>query len=93
LGEAIARRVGVDPIPSDRVHFTSDLSDAELAVTRMDTREVWFSTKLAMLGRDEFLAGYLEEAIHAMTGLRDCTREFQNALLAIIVNNAQMESA
>lgn len=90
LGEAIARRVGVDPIPSDRVHFTSDLSDAELAVTRMDTREVWFSTKLAMLGRDEFLSGYLEEAIHAMTGLRDCTREFQNALLAIIVNNAQI---
>ena len=89
LGEALAGRVGVDPIPRDRIHFTTDLADAELAVTRMDTREVWFSTKLAMLGRDEFLAGYLEEAIHAMTGLRDCTRELQNALLAIIVSNAQ----
>lgn len=90
LGEALACRVGVDPIPRERIHFTTDLADAELAVTRMDTREVWFSTKLAMLGRDEFLSGYLEEAIHAMTGLRDCTREFQNALLAIIVNNAQI---
>ena len=59
----------------------------------MDTREVWFSTKLAMLGRDEFLSGYLEEAIHVMTGQQDCTREFQNTLLSIIVSNAQLEAA
>lgn len=87
-GEAVALAVGIDPIPRDRVRFTQDLADDHLAVTCMDTRDVWFSTKLAMLGRDEFVSGYLEEALHAMTGFRDCTREFQNALLAIIVNNA-----
>lgn len=84
-GEALCLSVGVDPIPRDKTHFTRDLGDQTLAVTCMDTRHVWFSTKLAMLGRDEFLAGYLEEAMHAMTGFHDCTRELQNALLAIIV--------
>lgn len=84
-GEAVCEAVGVDPIPKDKVHFTRDLGDAELAVTCLDTRHVWFSTKLVMLGEGEFLAGYVEEALHAMTGLRDCTREFQNALLAIVV--------
>lgn len=84
-GERVARAVGVDPIPRDRIHFTSDLRDEALAVTCMDTRDVWFSTKLAMLGRDEFMAGYIEEAMHAMTGFADCTRELQNVLLAIVV--------
>lgn len=92
-GESVAKAVGVDPIPRKRVFFTSDLDDSQLAVTCMDTREVWFSTKLAMLGRDEFLCGYLEEALHAMTGLQDCTRGFQNVLLSIIVNNARLEAA
>lgn len=86
-GEALCAAVGIDAIPRDKVHFTTDLHDTQLAVTCMDTRHVWFSTKLAMLGRDEFLSGYLEEAMHAMTGLRDCTREFQNALMAVIVSN------
>lgn len=84
-GEKVARTVGVDPIPRDRIHFTSDLRDEALAVTCMDTRDVWFSTKLVMLGRDEFMAGYIEEAMHAMTGFADCTRELQNALLSIVV--------
>lgn len=88
-GEQLAQAVGVDPVPRKRVHFTADLPDNILALTCMDTRDVWFSTKLAMLGRDEFLSGYLEEAIHAMTGYHDCTREFQNTLLSIIVANAR----
>ena len=87
-GEAICAAASVDPIPRERVHFTSDLPDNSLAVTRMDTRHVWFSTKLVMLGRDEFMAGYLEEAMHAMTGFRDCTRELQNALLSLVVSLA-----
>lgn len=85
-GERLCRAVGVDPIPRERIHFTRDLGDEALAVTCMDTRDVWFSTKLAMLGRDEFMAGYVEEAMHAMTGFHDCTRELQNALLAIVVS-------
>lgn len=89
LGESVAARAGVDPIPQDRIHFTKDLDDATLAVTCMDTRHVWFSTKLALLGEGEFLSGYIEEAMHAMTGFRDCTREFQNAMLAMIVTLAR----
>lgn len=85
-GEELCSRVSVDPIPRDKVHFTRDMADEQLAVTCMDTRDVWFSTKLVMKGRDKFLAGYLEEAIHAMTGHRDFTREFQNSLLSIIVS-------
>jgi len=92
-GESICQRVGVDPIPRERVHFTRDLSDEALAITCMDTREVWFSTKLAMLGRDEFLSGYLEEAVHAMTGFADCTRQLQNALFSLIVANAMRKPA
>lgn len=87
-GERMCLAVGVDPIPREKVHFTRDLDDRTLAVTCMDTRHVWFSTQLALRGRDEFLSGYLEEALHAMTGLRDCTREFQNAMLAMIVSMA-----
>lgn len=86
-GEALCRAIGVDPIPADKAKLTTDLGDRELAVTCLDTRDVWFSTKLAMLGRDEFLCGYLEEALHAMTGHHDCTREFQNALLSLLVAN------
>lgn len=88
LGETLCGNVGVDPIPRDRIRFTRDLDDQQIAVTCMDTREVWFSTKAAMLGRDEFLAAYLEEALHAMTGQGDCTRELQNTLISMIVNNA-----
>lgn len=91
-GEALCRIAGVDPIPRKKVHFTRDLDDSTLAVTCMDTRHVWFSTKLVMLGRDEFLSGYLEEALHAMTGFNDCTREFQNALFAIVVSMAAQSS-
>lgn len=91
-GEALCRHVGVDPIPAGKVHFTRDLGDRVLALTCMDTRDVWFSTKLAMLGRDEFLCGYLEEAMHAMTGYQDCTRELQNALLSLVVANATREA-
>lgn len=91
-GEVLCERVGVDPIPRDRVHFTRDLSDEMLAVTCMDTRHVWFSTKLAMLGRDEFLSGYLEEAMHAMTGFADCTRQLQNALFSLVIQNAMRDS-
>lgn len=90
-GASLCERVGVDPIPLERVHFTRDLGDEVLAVTCMDTRDVWFSTKLAMLGRDEFLCGYLEEAMHAMTGFSDCTRQLQNALFSLIVANATRE--
>lgn len=90
-GESLCERVGVDPIPRERVHFTRDLGDETLAVTCMDTRDVWFSTKLAMLGRDEFLCGYLEEAMHAMTGFADCTRQLQNALFSLVVANAMRE--
>ncbi|MEN8821028.1 MAG: hypothetical protein ABF271_07975 [Abyssibacter sp.] len=90
-GEAICLAVDVDPIPSEKVRFTKDLPDGTLAVTVMDTREVWFSTQLVMLGRDEFLAGYLEEALHAMTGARDETRQFQNNLLAIVIAMASRE--
>lgn len=92
-GEQVCQSAGIDPIPADKVHFTRDLADSQLAVTCMDTRHVWFSTKIAMLGDDEFLAGYVEEAIHAMTGFRDCTREFQNALLAIVVRSHQSSYA
>lgn len=91
-GAKLCQAIGADPIPRDRIHFTSDLGDKTLAVTCMDTRHVWLSTKLAMLGRDEFLCGYLEEAMHAMTGAHDCTREFQNALLSIIVSSATTSS-
>lgn len=87
-GEALCQKVGVDVIPSQKVKFTADLEDRALAVTCMDTRDVWFSTKLSLLGRDEFLCGYLEEAIHAMTGHADCTRELQNTLLSMIVAQA-----
>lgn len=85
-GERMCDSIGVDAIPRERVRFTKDLDDRTLAVTHMDTRDVWFSTKLAMLGRDEFLCGYLEEAMHAMTGFGDCTREFQNAFMSVIVS-------
>lgn len=84
-GERLCDAIGVDPIPRTKVHFTRDLDDKTLAVTAMDTRHVWFSTKLAAIGNDEFLCGYVEEAIHAMTGARDCTREFQNILLSLLV--------
>ena len=87
-GEDLCRKVGVDMIPRGKVKFTADLEDKALAVTCMDTRDVWFSTKLALLGRDEFLCGYLEEAIHAMTGHADCTRGLQNTLLSMIVAQA-----
>jgi hypothetical protein len=86
IGERIADAVGIDPIPREKTHFTRDLGDSQLAVTCMDTRHVWFSTKIAAMGDDEFLAGYLEEAIHAMTGFSDCTREFQNMLLSLLVS-------
>lgn len=84
-GERLALTVGIDPIPRSKLHLTRDLDDRTMAVTCMDTRDVWFSTKCALMGRDEFLAGYLEEAMHAMTGLHDCTREFQNAWIAMVV--------
>lgn len=92
-GAALCRSIGVDPIPRDKARLTTDLGDRELAVTCLDTREVWFSTKLAMLGRDEFLSGYLEEALHAMTGYHDCTREFQNSLLSLLVANHTIKQA
>lgn len=85
LGEALCLKAGIDPVPRSKVHFTRDLDDRTLAVTCMDTRDVWFSTKLVMRGRDEFLCGYIEEALHAMTGFGDCTRELQNALFSIVV--------
>lgn len=92
-GESLCRAIGVDPIKRDKARFTADLGDRELAVTCLDTREVWFSTKLAMLGRDEFLCGYLEEALHAMTGYHDCTREFQNAMLSLLVANHTLKQS
>lgn len=92
-GESLCETVGVDPIPRAKVHFTQDLDDSTLAVTCMDTRHVWFSTKLALRGRDEFLCGYLEEALHAMTGHSDCTREFQNVMLSMIVSLGLKEVA
>ena len=85
LGERLCRHVGVDVIPRDKLFFTRDLADGTLAVTVTATREVWFSTKLLMMGRDEFLAGYLEEAVHAMTGLADETRAFQNVFIGLVV--------
>lgn len=85
MGERICEAIGVDPIPREKVHFTRDMRDSQLAVTCLDTRHVWFSTNLVARGEDEFLAGYIEEAVHAMTGARDCTREFQNVLLALLV--------
>lgn len=75
----------MDVIPRDKLFFTRDLADGTLAVTVTATREVWFSTKLLMMGRDEFLAGYLEEAVHAMTGLADETRAFQNVFIGLVV--------
>lgn len=92
-GERVCEIVGVDPIPRAKVHFTQDLDDSTLAVTCMDTRHVWFSTKLALRGRDEFLCGYVEEALHAMTGHADCTREFQNVMLSMIVSLGLREVA
>ncbi len=91
-GERLCRNVGVDPIPRDKVHFTTELGDDCMGVAMMDTREVWFSTQIVLRGRDEFLAGYLEEALHVMTGADDCTRKFQNILLAIVVGQALGES-
>lgn len=91
LGERLCDGIGIDPIPRNKVHFTRDMSDSQLAVTCLDTRHVWFSTNLAARGEDEFSAGYIEEAVHAMTGARDCTREFQNVLLALLVGT-QRES-
>lgn len=85
LGERLCRHVGVDVIPRDKLFFTRDLADGTMAVTVTATREVWFSTKLLMMGRDEFLAGYLEEAVHAMTGLADETRGFQNVFIGLVV--------
>ena len=85
LGERLCRHVGVDIIPRDKLFFTRDLADGTLAVTVTATREVWLSTKLLMMGRDEFLAGYLEEAVHAMTGLADETRAFQNVFIGLVV--------
>lgn len=84
-GERLCAAVSIDPIPRDKLFFTRDLDDGTLAVTVVDSREVWLSTKLVMLGRDEFLAGYLEEAVHAMTGLDDCTRAFQNVWIGMVV--------
>lgn len=86
-GLAVCESSGIDPIPFHKVRFTRDLSDDTLAVTCMDTREVWFSTKIAAMGEDEFMSCYLEEAIHSMTGFADCTREFQNLLLSLAVTN------
>lgn len=86
LGAGLCESAGIDQIPDDKVRFTRDLGDQTLAVTCMDTREVWFSTKIAAMGRDEFMSCYLEEAIHAMTGFADCTREFQNMLLSLVVS-------
>lgn len=88
-GEALCRKVGVDVVPRSKVHFTQDLDDKTLACCCMDTREIWLSTKLVLQGRHEFLSGYLEESIHAMTGFRDYTLELQNALFSIIVTQAQ----
>jgi len=88
-GLAVCEKSGIDPIPFHKVRFTRDLSDSQLAVTCMDTREVWFSTKIAAMGDDEFMSCYLEEAIHAMTGFADCTREFQNLLLSIVVTKSK----
>lgn len=83
--ERLCANVSIDPIPRDKLFFTRDLDDGTLAVTVVDSREVWLSTKLVMLGRDEFLAGYIEEAVHAMTGYDDCTRNFQNVWIGIVV--------
>lgn len=85
MGERICEAIGVDPIPRHKVNFTRDLADTELAVTCLDTRQVWFSTQIVAKGDDEFACGYIEEAVHAMTGARDCTREFQNVLLSLLV--------
>src|SRR5690606_9126220 len=96
MGERICEAIGVDPIPREKVHFTRDMRDSQLAVTCLDTRHVWFSTNLAARGEDEFLAGYIEEAVHAMTGARDCTREVQNVFLAQVVatqRHASMDAA
>ena len=85
VGERICESIGVDPIPRNKVQFTRDLADSHLAVTCMDTRQVWFSTKVVAKGDDEFACCYVEEAVHAMTGARDCTREFQNILLSLLI--------
>lgn len=85
-GEGLARTVGIDVIPRDKVRYTAEMPDGTLAVTDMNTREVWFSTTIAMSGRDEFLSCYVEEALHAMTGADDCSRRFQNILLALVVS-------
>lgn len=85
LAERLCTHIGVDIIPRNKLFFTRDLDDGTLAVTMTDSRQVWLSTKLAMMGRDEFLAGYLEEAVHAMTGLADETRAFQNVFIGLVV--------
>ena len=87
-GEQLCRELMVDVIPREKVHFTTELPDSTLAITQMDVRDVWFSTQILLQGLDEFLSCYLEEALHAMTGLRDNTREFQNVLLAMLVRHA-----
>src|SRR5699024_10527107 len=74
---------GIDTVS---VRFTKDLRDGVLGVTAMDTRDVWLSTQAVMLGENEFTRTYMEEALHAMTGYADNTREMQDALFAIIVN-------
>lgn len=84
-GERLCAMVNVDPIPREKVHFSAEMEDGLLACTLMDTRHVWFSTKLVLSGRDKFLHGYLEEALHAMTGQTDFTRAFQDTLFEIIV--------
>jgi len=86
---AMAETLGIDPIPKDKIKFTRDLYDEQLAITLMDTREVWFSTKLILSGEDQFLAGYIEEALHAMTGVHDCTRAMQNILFSMLVRCGQ----
>lgn len=84
-GERLVQAVGIDPVPRDKVHFTADLRDGTMALTMMDTRHVWFSSQATLRGRDEWLATYLEEATHAMTGEEDCTRGMQNLLFSMIV--------
>lgn len=83
----------IDAVARDKLHFTRDLPDGTLGLTKMDTRDVWLSTKAVMLGQNEFTRTYLEECFHAMTGMRDATREMQDALIAIIVAMAEAHHA
>lgn len=89
----VCEQAGIDVIDRTMLHFTKDLPDGTLGVTRLDTREVWMSTKAVMLGQNEFIRTYLEECFHVMTGLHDNTREMQDALLAIIVAMAERMEA